>query len=445
MTMTTNKYKFILFSVLVLSMIVPYAGINLAIASQNTEEKINVGKVADGTYNEDLAFQRATQLVNIYDEKIHEKAELEQKLAAKELAYEESIKNAKFIEAYNFLVDIQAIKSQISDLQVGIDEIIQEHNEIQEENMKLYYIEPTLYDKYVTAKDYVENKIHKQYWDGKSFEESQDAFPLVGAGINHKQKAIEFTLFKGVENSTKKDQYIAIIDELMPKDTPWFVTYEDYATSVACASRTSPCSPYIGGVQIGIVGDGVCTLGIQATRSGVNGFVTAGHCANQALSGADVSQPASGLIVGDLVIHTFFNNSPCDCAFISDRSTSPAVDNAIFQSGTSTYTPVTATSAGGQAGQQVKKSGVTTGNTLGTVTSTSVSTTYDGATITNLVRSTMNVDCGDSGAPVTNGLGSSFYGIVVAKSGSCGVTTNIAYHSPYDRITSYLNANPVLG
>jgi hypothetical protein len=426
-------------------MVVPYTGINLAIASQNTEEKINVGKVADGTYNEDLAFQRATELVNTYDEKRQEKSELEQKLAAKELAYDESIKNAEFIEAYNLLVDIQAIKSQINDLQIEIDEITQEYNEIQEENMKLYYIEPALYDKYVTAKDEVENKIHKQYWEGKSFDESQAAFPLVGAGIDHKQKAVEITLYKGIENSTKKDQYIAIIDELMPKDIPWFVTYEDYAAPVACTSRTSPCSPYIGGVQIGIQNDSTCTLGIQATRSGVNGFVTAGHCANNGPSGADVSQPGSGLVVGDLVIHTFFNNSPCDCAFISDRAASPAVDNAIFQSSSSTYTPVTATSAGGQAGQQVKKSGVTTGNTLGTVTSTSISRTYDGVTITNLVRSTMTVNCGDSGAPVTNGLGSSFFGIVAAKDGANCVVSNVTYHSPYDRITSYLNANPVLG
>lgn len=426
--MTLRNYKFAVFSALVLSMIIPFAGINMVHASQTAGDPYHIGKVEDGTYNEEVAFQRMVQLVNMYDEERQKKTELEQKLAAATDSTE-----------------IEAIKSQINDAQGEIDQITQEYNEIQKENKKLYYIEPSTYEKYVTAKDDVINKINKQYWEGKSFEEAKNAFPLVGGAIDHKQKAVEILLWKEIVNSPEKDKYVAIIDELMPNNVPWFVSFADYPTPTACESRTISCDPMIGGIQVHVSGSPIsCTLGFQAIRNGVDGFVTAGHCADGLAVGSDVFQPVGGSAKGDLVVESFANNSPCDCAFVSNRTSSP-MDNAIFQSSTSTYTPISTTSAADQAGDQVKKSGVRTGNTLGTVTDTSVTITYEGNQITNLVNSTMFVNCGDSGAPVTNGFGSSLYGVVVAKNGACDITTNVAYHSPYDQITATIQANAVLG
>jgi len=427
----TSTTKTILFAGLIMTLMIPVTGINVADAVGSNPQKPNIGKVSDGTYDEKLAFEIASELITLYEEKMQGKQELENALTK-----------------INTPSELKQIEDKISQIQNDINIITQEYDEIQNENMKLYYIEPSLYDRYVTAKDVLVNTIQKQYWEGKSFEEAKNTFPLVGAGINHKEKSVEISLSKDIENSSEKFEYISVIDKLMPEDIPWFITYEDYPTPTSCASRTSPCDPLIGGIDIHVglnLLDGSCTLGIEAVRNGLDGFITAGHCADGKAFGTSVYQPTLGTDVGSLQIENFFHNSSCDCAFVADRPGNPIMDNAIFQSGTSTYTPVTATSSGGQAGQMVKKSGVVTGNTLGTVTSTSVSKTYGGNTITNLVKTTLYADCGDSGSPVTNGLGTSFYGILVAKDGLCGVTTNVAYHSPYEQITSQIGANPVLG
>ncbi len=95
---------------------------------------------------------------------------------------------------------------------------------------------------------------------------------------------------------------------------------------------------------------------------------------------------------------------------------------------------------------QVKRSGVETGNQLGTVTNTNVSfVDTNGVTITNAVKSTMDSKCGDSGGPVTNGLGSSFFGIHTHGTAVCPNVGTDSYHAPYEQITGHIGANPVLG
>ncbi len=427
MKIILKKYKFAVFSVLVLSMIIPFTGISMAHASQNTGDKFNIGKVEDGTYNETTATQRAFQLINIHDEKMQEKHDLEQKLATSTIPSE-----------------IETIKGQMNNVQGEIDTITKEYNYIEEQQAKLYYVDPVSYDKYVVAKDNLINEIHKEYWDGKSFEDAKNAFPLVGGSINLKKKSVEITLSKKIENSPTKDQYIAVIDKLMPKDIPWFISYQDWPTAVSCSSRTTSCNPLIGGIQIAVVGKGFpCTLGFEAKRSGVYGFVDAGHCDAGLPTGTNVQQPSGGSIAAHTVVNTFSGTTSCDCSFYSNSSRK--ISDAIFQSSTSTYTPVGWTPGSNQGGQQVKKSGVTTGNTIGTVTNTSVTRTYSGVTVTNLVQASLNADCGDSGSPVTDGFGGSLYGVLVSKDGACGVTTNVAYWSPSDQVISKLGVTLVLG
>lgn len=451
--MTYKNYKFAMFTALVLSMIIPVTGINIANATQ--DNKVDVGKVADGTYDEDLAFQRIKDLYNVYMEKAQQKSELEQKLSTKEKLYAESLKNSNLVEASSLLVEIETIKNQKNVLQKILDDAVLEYNQIQEENVKLYHIEPSTYEKFVSAQNSLVEDILKQYSVGQSAENGKKLFPLVEIGINHKKKAIEIVLFKGISDS-EKEQFVSVLDKMISKDIPWFVSYGDYLKPLACTSRTAPnsCNPMIGGIQIQANGHGSCTLGIKATRSGLVGFVTAGHCVDGNAFGSDVFQPAiiGGTNVGSLQIETLSNNTPCDCAFVADRPTSPSMGNGIYQASGFSFSPITATSSAGQAGHSVAKSGAASSNTFGTVTNTNTwaTITVNGATYTvvNLVKSTLPSKCGDSGAPATSGIGSgtSFYGIVVIAEGvDCNTLSSASYHSPYEQITAQLNASIALG
>jgi hypothetical protein len=426
--MKTNQvsYRLVIFSALVLSMMIPFAGINLANGA-STSDPYNLGNVDDRTYNETIAVQRAFQLSNLHDEEMQERQKLEQKLLSTTLPSESG-----------------TINQQINDLQGKIDSTTAEYNYIEDQQAKLYYIEPVTYNKYVTAKDNVISEIQKEYWNGKSFEDAKNSFPLVGGSIDLKTKSVEIFLSKDAQNSTKRDQYVNTITKLMPKDIPWRVGYMDWPTPISCSSRTASCNPLIGGIEIEVSGKGFpCTLGFAATRSGTYGWVDAGHCDAGEASGTAVTQPSTGSTAGHTVVNKWSGTTSCDCSFYSNSSRT--MSDAIFQSSTSTYTPSTTTPASMQGGKQVEKSGITTGNTLGTVTSTSVTLTYSGVTVTNLVNASLNVDCGDSGSPVTNSFGGSLYGIAVAKNGGCGVTTNVAYWTPIDQITSQLGVTPILG
>lgn len=440
--MTFIKYKFAVFSALVLSMIIPFAGINIAHATQATGDPYHIGKVADGTYNETAAFQRIVQLVNLHDAKLQEKQNLEKQLVTKQQAYE-SNKNSNAASASSLQTDIDAINGQINAVNSDIDKMTQEYNQIETENMKLYYIDPVSYNKYSAAKDAFVNSINQQYWKSNSFEDDKNAFPLVAIGINHKKKSIEIVLSDDVENSPKKSQYIAVIEKLMPKDVPWIVSYGKYPTTSSCSGRDQSCNPLIGGLQITVSGTGEgCTLGFEATRSGAKGFVTAGHCKFSAALGTSVLEPWTGSTVGTLTASTYANNAYCDCAFVTN--TTRNVSDAIFQSSTSTYTPSLTLSGANQYGTTAKQSGALSGNTVGTVTYTNIYTVYsDGVRINGLNAATYSSQQGDSGAPVTNGFGGYLYGVQSGLGSISGV--NVSYYSPIDQVTSVLGANPVLG
>ena len=89
----------------------------------------------------------------------------------------------------------------------------------------------------------------------------------------------------------------------------------DYGSieEIRCLSRTSNCSPMVGGIEIAIDGqtsDDASTLGFKAVdRHGNTGFVVAGHAVNV---GDKVYQSAGGSHAGKVIREA----SSCDCAFI---------------------------------------------------------------------------------------------------------------------------------
>jgi hypothetical protein len=427
----SNNFKFAVFSILVLALMMPSQTLNVAVAADN-KGNIDIGRVSDGTYNESLAIQRMTELANQHLKNLKIKHDLENQLATASVAQSDSIKN------------------QLNTLQQEDNDVMKEFNQIQNENQQYYRIDSAVYDKYVLAQDNFVRQIAERYWKNDSTDQNMNAFPLVEIGINHQKKAIEIALHKSVENSKTKNHYLAIITELMPKDIPWFVSYEDYATPTACTARNSLCDPIFGGLQITVGGLHGCTLGFEAKQGTKFGFVTAGHCGYSVPTGATVIEPGSGTrVVGTTGTMVYSNGATCDCMFVANN-TSTKLSDKIFQDGGGSYTPLFTLPANQQAGLTVVQSGAISGNTVGQVTSTNVSVTYrndDGTltTINNLVRSSIDTDCGDSGSPVTDIGHNYLVGVISGSSGECGTHTQITYHAPMDRITSTLGITPILG
>ena len=191
---------------------------------------------------------------------------------------------------------------------------------------------------------------------------------------------------------------------------------------------TDKIRPVPAGVQIGASG-GFCTLGINAVRGGVKGFITNSHCTatRGVVDGTVFSQnmPGSGQIGVETVDPPFFTGGSCPSGRKCRRSDAvfAAYDSADFSAGpkianplvwglnfgtlqVNQFTPrlpVTGFLFGSvSSGSVVFKVGRTTGGTLGTVTSTCVDVNVNLSSYTMLCQDRVGGGAakGDSGSPV---------------------------------------------
>lgn len=185
--------------------------------------------------------------------------------------------------------------------------------------------------------------------------------------------------------------------------------------------------PVPGGVQIAF-SSYLCTLGFNAKRSGVEGFVTNSHCtATQGGVQNTVmyqnTNSSSNRIGIETVDPGYWSGSPCpsgrvcrysDSAFarydststdqfarIARTTSSGSSSGSITISSTPRFT-ITGTANFPSSGQTLNKMGRTTGWTRGTVSSTCVDVNVSGTNITQLCQDIVNAGSGggDSGSPV---------------------------------------------
>jgi len=190
---------------------------------------------------------------------------------------------------------------------------------------------------------------------------------------------------------------------------------------VSCPTNDGTCSnPLYAGVEVKRHGDpgGPGTLGYYATHSnGARGFVVAGHVAD--FDGALITQPENGRTIGQVTEHCGQSASSCDGAFV-DLNGGETGSNRIYKSGYSYYTVIGETPDSGQTlGTFVKKSGIGSGVTYGTIAGNLESYNYN----TISFNSNNWVSSGDSGSPVfkhTNPRSNNvyLYGMLVGGAGS---------------------------
>lgn len=201
---------------------------------------------------------------------------------------------------------------------------------------------------------------------------------------------------------------------------------------VSLEQLTDKIRPVPGGVQIRNQNGGVCTLGFNATRLGVRGFVTNSHCTatRSVVEGTTFFQStlgSSNLIGTEIADPPFFTGGSCPSGRVCRRSDAAFVDyaaNSLSEKGkvanpficgvagvagtldVNPFVPrlsVTPVLLGSLvSGSVVTKVGRTTGCTIGAQTNTCMDSNVTGSNITMLCQDRVSALSlpGDSGSPV---------------------------------------------
>uniref|UniRef100_UPI00073ED0FE S1 family peptidase n=1 Tax=Streptomyces specialis TaxID=498367 RepID=UPI00073ED0FE len=166
--------------------------------------------------------------------------------------------------------------------------------------------------------------------------------------------------------------------------------------------------PYIAGGDAIYSGGARCSLGFNVTVDGAPAFLTAGHCGEV---GSTWSDSANGAGIGTLVAGEFPGSDYALVQYTSPIDAPSAVD---LYDGTSQEITGAAEAT---VGQQVRRSGSTTGVHSGEVTALDVSVRYPQGTVEGTIETTVCAEPGDSGGALF--ADSSAIGLTSGGSGDC--------------------------
>lgn len=224
----------------------------------------------------------------------------------------------------------------------------------------------------------------------------------------------------------------AVRNELAARGIPEDAAVIELAEPIVnVATLRDKVRPLQGGLQIRFTRY-LCTLGFNASRGGVSGFVTNSHCTahESAVDGTLYYQPlnqtADEFIGTETVDPPTFTSSPCpkgskcrysDAAFAQRDPGATAELGSIAKTGSANNGSLEITGsfnisseAGSNAlvGETVSKVGRTTGWTQGRVTNRCVNVGVSGSRVVRLCQDMVSagVGSGDSGSPVFGGTSS---------------------------------------
>jgi streptogrisin B len=143
-----------------------------------------------------------------------------------------------------------------------------------------------------------------------------------------------------------------------------------------------------------------CSLGFNVVKGGTYYLLTAGHCGK--VANTWYSDSAHRTLIGATVGASFPGN---DYALVRYDNTSLSHPGGF-------------TAANAFVGEQVKRTGSTTGTHSGTVTALNVTVRYQGGgTVRGMIQTTVCAEPGDSGGPLYDGTRA--LGITSGGSGNC--------------------------
>ena len=143
-----------------------------------------------------------------------------------------------------------------------------------------------------------------------------------------------------------------------------------------------------------------CSLGFNVSRGSTYYFLTAGHCGKVAKTWYTNSSHTT--LIGPTINYSFPGN---DYALVRYDNTSLSHPGGF-------------SAATAFVGEQVKRTGSTTGTHSGTVTALNVTVRYQGGgTVSGMIKTTVCAEPGDSGGPLYDGTKA--LGITSGGSGDC--------------------------
>ena len=143
-----------------------------------------------------------------------------------------------------------------------------------------------------------------------------------------------------------------------------------------------------------------CSLGFNVVKGSTYYFLTAGHCGKSEKTW--YTSASRSTLIGPTIGHSFPGN---DYALVR-------YDNASLSH------PGGFTAANAFVGEQVKRTGSTTGTHSGTVTGLNATVRYQGGgTVSGLIKTTVCAEPGDSGGPLYDGTKA--LGLTSGGSGDC--------------------------
>ncbi|MBI3951076.1 MAG: hypothetical protein HY314_11560 [Acidobacteria bacterium] len=237
----------------------------------------------------------------------------------------------------------------------------------------------------------------------------------------------------GVESLEIADQVEEELAQLgIPREA---VIIEETEPIVFMATLRDRVRPLRAGLQINF-SQFLCTLGFNAVRQGVNGFVTCSHCTDRqgGVESTSYYQPSASLtnfIGTETVDPNYFRGGVCprgakcrysDSAFAELAAGVTSTLGAIEQTGLGSMTitggyQITGEVSAPLVGERLDKVGRTTGRSEGAVAATCVTTGVQGSNIVQICQDFVNASVagGDSGSPVfkiTSGSNVQLYGIL---------------------------------
>ena len=231
-----------------------------------------------------------------------------------------------------------------------------------------------------------------------------ESLPITMIGYDYVDNTLEISINPTDFETDNIKDHIKSIREVIGNDVDITISPMEVLHVQSCTSRTaSVCDPIKGGVAFDANGSGACTVGFKATFDGDTGFVTAGHCVDEMIgSFATINQPVhNSTDIGNVESEYFYDNTDCDCGFVSVLDSERSMDNGIYGN----YDPVTTTNP--FVGMTVKLSGAVAGIEYGTVlninTETWADIDMDGTPdvfLTEMILADYPQSVGDSGDPI---------------------------------------------
>lgn len=255
---------------------------------------------------------------------------------------------------------------------------------IETEYQKLYVMDSEVRVDYEKLSDIVGQKMEDIHADkSRTIQDRLSEFPIVSVGVDSKTKSIQIALDSDYVSEADLSKWKGKIHKMLKNDNA-NITLR-LSSGISADSHTSSrvaweYDPLYGGASIGFV-DGQnligCGVGYIATEneSGDEGFVSAGHCTKlngYGQTGEDVYQPVDAAnsnerVVGVVDEEDFTSSTYCDCSFTEFGSGESGLPRVIYSS--TSYYPVTSqyTISSSSEGLTVIMSGPESGVETGTI------------------------------------------------------------------------------